>query len=743
MEVINEVRNKLAKFLACELDCNSGHLSVSGEQQKLEPMVLQFLLLLIQYQGHIVSKQKVLDTIWVNKKPTDEALRALVKKAREALNDNARSPTFIKTIPTKGYLFIPSVELTSTVMQSWVMQHAKFITWSLLAVITLLFALVWYFYSTNNDTEPSQTVAIEKTSLGLFNKSKVSTNYYNGNIKNAWIEVNAQVGSSDIYIRDLESKFEQRITLSTVLNRQLWFSQGSQRLLLAKKDRSGLYTLDFNERSNDLNIKEYKLRLPEGTSINAYDNSGKYIFVISSLSNSLRLLDIDTGEEQSVSSIASLQKELHATRMEFFNDESQNLSVSVWPSPTKTGFVVALSSSFKTRILYYANLDAAAPGGMFDISGGVRSAVWNKEGRRFSFTNDQYQLFAYQIEGKELISFNANGLAINKVALDCGTSCFVVANTLGIPKLVEFSNPFVNNRQYNRLDAQLIETNSIARNEHLPQYSSDGVYFISQEGEKTEIIFRSDNHQEQVIFEFDKQAIVKELTIDINENYLAGIVNQRAFIVSLSTLEFDYLPLTFPHVSHIAFTADNSIQFYAQTNVPNATKPNDSGDSSLSGGADKASDGSGLYQGSIDSRQFNLVVENAKARREIELLGANELGSNRYKGVLTLNNSGQFIVSFQNNKQPIVVDVGLNDCANCWHIEGNDLYQIDVSRGDDSSSIMTKTDLLNGEIISKTLPFANMLNTLSLNPNSNKVVVTMRRNLQTELIKIEGLVPVY
>jgi transcriptional activator of cad operon len=107
---ILSLQNKIAGFLNCKLDCNSGHLSVDGDAQKLEPMVHQFLSLLIQHQGELVSKKIVIKTLWPDKEPSDDTLRAMVKKAREALKDNARKPRYIKTVPTKGYLFIPPLD---------------------------------------------------------------------------------------------------------------------------------------------------------------------------------------------------------------------------------------------------------------------------------------------------------------------------------------------------------------------------------------------------------------------------------------------------------------------------------------------------------------------------------------------------------------------------------------------------------------------------------------------------------
>ena len=736
LKPVIDVRNKLAKFLDCELDCNSGHLSVSGIQQKLEPMVHQFLLLLIQHQGSIVSKQKVIGALWPNKEPTDETLRALIKKTREALKDNARNPSYINTIPTKGYLFIPTVELRSTIVQSWVLQHVKILVSSIVILALLSLMLIWYFYASSTSSQHANNIIITKTKIGTINKNKVSTHYINKALKSMWIEESEFTNASQLIIVDVSTKFELKITFSEALDKQFWYSSGSQRVLVMRNDNKGFYSVQFDRQGNGPNIIEHKIELPTNTSISALDYNGNNVFVVSDISKQLTLFDLDTAELLEKPAITNIHDQLRLAQNDFSKQDVQELSIKVWPSPATEGLMISFAFANRTRLLYYSSMEAKAPLSSVDIGSGLQSAVWNTTGKRFSFTDDNSNLFGLQVDEGRLTSFNANGEPVNKVLADCGSNCFVVANTQGIPKLSEFANPFllsntdnfsnVNNEPY----AQVIQTNSIARNEYLPHYTAQGLYFVSQQVGKTEIVFRDHENQEQVVFGFLAQAAVDELFVDKDDNYLAGMVNQRLFLLNLNTQKLSYIPVTFPHVSHIRFSNNNSISFYAESASANRVNAD----------RDQAS---GLYHYNIDTGESKLVSANIKMQDSIELVDRNEMGSTRYTATVRLGNRGELSVAFQNNREATLVNLGANDCVSCWRIKDNYLYQISPNNNDGPPSIMTRVDLLTGERSQQVLLFYDVLNTFSLHPRTNKVIVTTRQNLQTELMKIEGFAQVY
>ena len=72
----------------------------------LRPKAFAVLKLLVENAGLLVTKQQVLDTVWPGTFVGDAVLKDNIRQLREALNDDAVSPTYIETSHRRGYRFI-------------------------------------------------------------------------------------------------------------------------------------------------------------------------------------------------------------------------------------------------------------------------------------------------------------------------------------------------------------------------------------------------------------------------------------------------------------------------------------------------------------------------------------------------------------------------------------------------------------------------------------------------------------
>ena len=71
----------------------------------LEPRALRLLELLLSSRPKALSKAEILDAVWPGTFVTEGSLSALVKDLRKALGENARSPSYIRTVFGYGYAF--------------------------------------------------------------------------------------------------------------------------------------------------------------------------------------------------------------------------------------------------------------------------------------------------------------------------------------------------------------------------------------------------------------------------------------------------------------------------------------------------------------------------------------------------------------------------------------------------------------------------------------------------------------
>jgi len=94
-----------------ELDRVAYELRRSGRALKLERIPMEILLLLVERQGQLVSREDIIGRIWGKDVflDTDNSINSAIRKIRQALKDDPEKPVFIQTVTGKGYRFISAV----------------------------------------------------------------------------------------------------------------------------------------------------------------------------------------------------------------------------------------------------------------------------------------------------------------------------------------------------------------------------------------------------------------------------------------------------------------------------------------------------------------------------------------------------------------------------------------------------------------------------------------------------------
>jgi len=80
---------------------------------RLEPKVMEVLVYLASRAGNVVSRDELERNVWRGALVGYDAVTSTVIKLRKALGDSPRAPTYIATIPKKGYQLIAPVRLAA------------------------------------------------------------------------------------------------------------------------------------------------------------------------------------------------------------------------------------------------------------------------------------------------------------------------------------------------------------------------------------------------------------------------------------------------------------------------------------------------------------------------------------------------------------------------------------------------------------------------------------------------------
>ncbi|MSQ48514.1 MAG: hypothetical protein EXR78_09075 [Deltaproteobacteria bacterium] len=95
------------------LNLDTGHVRREGEVRVLTPKALAVLSLLIEHPQQVVSKETLLATVWAGTTVSAGALKTCLWELRRALGDHPQTPSFIGTLPRRGYWFIGSIQRTT------------------------------------------------------------------------------------------------------------------------------------------------------------------------------------------------------------------------------------------------------------------------------------------------------------------------------------------------------------------------------------------------------------------------------------------------------------------------------------------------------------------------------------------------------------------------------------------------------------------------------------------------------
>jgi TolB-like protein/DNA-binding winged helix-turn-helix (wHTH) protein/Tfp pilus assembly protein PilF len=97
----------------------------NGSSTRVEPKAMQVLLYLAEHPG-VVSKEKLISSVWPDVFVSDDVLPGCISALRKAFNDNARRPTVIETIPKNGYrLLLPVQPANGTAPAAATMEHVR------------------------------------------------------------------------------------------------------------------------------------------------------------------------------------------------------------------------------------------------------------------------------------------------------------------------------------------------------------------------------------------------------------------------------------------------------------------------------------------------------------------------------------------------------------------------------------------------------------------------------------------
>jgi TolB-like protein/DNA-binding winged helix-turn-helix (wHTH) protein/Tfp pilus assembly protein PilF len=166
-------------LLGIEVDPTTLRIRDDDRVERVEPRMMQVLLMLAGQAGEVVTREALERQVWAGRVVSHDALTNTIAKLRHVLGDDRRRPRFIETIPKRGYRLIPQ-PVRSVAPSPGKPTPLRLVRWILpaaaLVVAVGLGLYAWLLPS--EEQTPARTAKVSIAVLPLIDNSGQNDNYF-------------------------------------------------------------------------------------------------------------------------------------------------------------------------------------------------------------------------------------------------------------------------------------------------------------------------------------------------------------------------------------------------------------------------------------------------------------------------------------------------------------------------------------------------------------------------------------
>lgn len=206
---MNGIAEMKLRFGDVIVDLETNVIHIAGKEKRLEPKLIALLTYLTENAQQVITRQQITDAVWPNVVVGEESVTQAIFALRNALNDDAKRPKYIETIPKKGYRFLADVTAIQAAIEekaalpSPVKSKRKIAIASGISLL-LVIALLGYTFRPHSQYEIAHILPVT-TMTGAECCMSI-----NSNRKMVFINVLEKV--KDLYVKDLTTGTQERIT---------------------------------------------------------------------------------------------------------------------------------------------------------------------------------------------------------------------------------------------------------------------------------------------------------------------------------------------------------------------------------------------------------------------------------------------------------------------------------------------------------------------------------------------------
>ncbi|WP_332035944.1 winged helix-turn-helix domain-containing protein [Microbulbifer sp.] len=663
-------------------DSQRGILTRDGDDRRVEPQVNALLKLLVEHAGTTLKRDMINAHIWSDRVVGDDALRATIRKLREALGDSAKAPRYIRTDPLKGYTLIATVSTkrAPTPESKLLQRHRWAIALAGLAVLAAVVTLVAFPFGVHKDSPPKVEL------LTRMNGSEVSPDYSPAGNRLLFSHRANKDDYLQLYVKDLQTRQVQRLTWEPAdYASALWSPDGKQ-IVYSRSAGEELqhFLANFDPDQGILHEQPLPANDNKKSYLLAWSRDGKSIYIKDKADPALPFgiskLDLESGKLITVTAPSV------RGRGDFFARESANGKMLALLREVERGKQELLIMDIGTGSLLHTRI-LLQPADRFAWAGDDASLV---------LSNFSGEIQEFELQSDQLTIRAALDGGINDIFFHCGDQCLLMRQHNGnFLDLQEQPNPF----EHRPLMASRIL--DLPGAEDFPIFNRDesGVYFVTRDHTGTSVRYMDKLGEARALFNLPAGAELGSLQLDAKGEHLAGLLEGRVFLFNLAHGEMVYLTSGAELAGFPYWSRDGNGLLFSKTESGNPT----------------------IYRYSLASGAVEPVVQDYIASVEID----------RENSIQADARNNAWLVT--HNKNPELLATLASTSPNRWQVHGDWLY---FTEHEGNLAVMQRVNLKTGVRERRELARNRFRLNFDLNAHGDRVLFVKSLLAESNLVKV-------
>lgn len=498
--------------------------------QEIEPKVYDLLLYFCKNPNEVIDKERLISEVWKGSVVTDNAITRAVAKLRKILQEDAKSPKYLKTVSKRGYLFCAKINVENSERSNDASENKQLRITALIAVIFPLMAASAFLAFQNN--KPSVQMVKEVVPL------KRNENY-------AWYPRIDNSGELLSYVEvDPLSNDESIVIESISKGKAIRFNSQAKRLKLPafSPDSNEVAFVEYDDDQCSIVIARIPFDLSNNLTVDkrlgCFGNRPNQLIYHPSDAALMIIAEINN---QSVVATVSIEDSTSSVLIPEFKDEND-----VIESP----YFFDLSNSGDELLVLYRNVNTNTRLRLFDLPSAqlIRTTQFDSYIERIVLSADgktlvhptnhpSYQLWRSDLDG-------------NRLTLEA-----TIANRIDFHSRIPNSedmifSAYLNNSDLYRksiTDTYLIPLSNSSVMDYLPalQHKSPTSAFVSKRSGKAQVWLSNITMDTlEPITQFEDRKRIYQLEWSPDDSYLLIITTSEIFVYDSETQTVTKLPLS-------------------------------------------------------------------------------------------------------------------------------------------------------------------------------------------------------